>query len=983
MQQETCAECGTPLESQDDKRRGGREQRYCSDRCRQAAYRREKAAQRKEEKRQSGAQTHWFDKKIALEVLRYRFQLGKEIIRIATGFFTVRGYNLLRAAAHDKRMYILVGLDDPGEKRVRKALIQEIMLDLRTGVDIDRRSAVLELVEKLKGGNFQIVDARAMQHHAKLYIVDMAVAMIGSANMTGRGLMEAIEAGNVIEDPAKVADLVQKYNEYFYHPGCINISQELIEALLKWLQMARPWEVYLKTLDAMKSLAETSLQRTSYQQPVGYQNVVIARALRQIEETRGAMVVASTGLGKTVIGTDIALRLHEHGEILNVMVIGPKAVKKEWRKRLASAGLPCDYFIHQVLDASPEQHWEAVDELEERLASIDDQWLIIIDESHELRNRYRKDISDRQMEERRAFQRLVPVIQRSQCKVLLLTGTPYSTDVENINNQLYLLPHTASLQVLPTLEGYFDPKPWRIDKLQKLKDSPVGSVITTPHVAKYYGSVEGDSISIDFHGERRYIPHVQLYRVDVVPILEREIVQALDNGYFAVDAPPWTWKVRTSIERTLRVAWGSSPWALHEVIANVLGVGRETYNVSYVRSPEEQQKALEPILDQLRNLTVAEDAKLRWLCTELDQLCGNGGKVIVFSEQLATVVYLEQALATLVPSLKVACTVKQSDRQSQKKTKTGRPQHKSDRDISRLLADFDPSTTPLIEDQKYNVLLTTDAFGVGVNLQTAQTVINYDLAWTPIEPTQRAGRVLRLFPSPRTVKLYTLIPKQSGDVQYRRISQGLFRRSAKLIQRHEDSTSILDLPTIATEIQQVIHMANLAAGISVFNLGEIQIDQVEKLEVSKSFNHAAVLEPFKKVAQAIPDDIISAMEYDGNKPLMYVLLWHNGKHYWPLYDINRQRLMPTHKDISVILDHIACQEGTPTAIIDADLVERWSDACIQAWCHLQKVAPDQVIRICAMYLQPKREMGTFRRWLDPEEEEKPLTTSHTSKSRRA
>ncbi len=972
MQQETCAECGRPLESQDDKRKGGRERRYCSDRCRQAAYRREKAARREEVKRQPGAQTHWFDKKIALEVLRYRFQLGKEIIRIATGFFTVRGYNLLRASARDKRMYILVGLDDPGEKRVRKALIQEIMLDLRTGVDIDRRSAVLELVEKLKGGNFQIVDARAMQHHAKLYIIDVAVAIIGSANMTGRGLMEAIEAGNLIEEPAKVADLVEKYNEYFYHPNCVNISQELIEALLKWLQMARPWEVYLKTLDAMKSLAETSLQRTSYQRPVGYQNVVIARALRQIEETRGAMVVASTGLGKTIIGTDIALRLHEHGEILNVMVIGPKVVEKEWRKRLISAGLPCDYFIHQALDASPKQHWEAVDELQERLAIMDDQWLIIIDESHELRNRFRKDISDRRVEERRAFQRLVPVIQRSQCKVLLLTGTPYSTDVENINNQLYLLPHTAPLQqVQPTPEGYLDPKPWRIRSLQELKDSPVGSVITTPHVAKYYGNVEGDDISIDFHGERRYIPHVQLYRVDVIPILEREIVQALDNGYFAVDAPRWKWKVRTSIERTLRVAWGSSPWALREVIANVLGIGRETYNVTYVCSLEERQKALEPILDQLRNLTYAEDAKLCWLCAELKQLCRSGGKVIVFSEQLATVAYLEQALATLVPSLKVACTVKRSDQQSQKKMQNGRLQHKSDRDIFQLLASFDPSTAPLIEDQKYDALLTTDAFGVGVNLQTAQTVINYDLAWTPIEPTQRAGRVLRLFPSPRTVRLYTLIPKQSEGLQYKHKSQGLFRRSEKLFQRHEDSTSILDLPIIATQNQQNIHMATLAPGISVFSLGEIQIEQVEKLEVSSSFNHAAVLEPYKKVAQAIPDDIVSAMEYDGTRPLMYVLLWHNGKHYWPLYDINRQRLMPRHIDISVVLDHIASREDTPTAIIDADFVERWSDACIQAWCRLQKVAPDEVIRICAMYLHPRGEASTFTGWFDSQQEKEP------------
>src|SRR5438105_10614689 len=122
---------------------------------------------------------------------------------------------------------------------------------------------------------------------------------------------------------------------------------------------------------------------------------------------------------------------------------------------------------------------------------MDNERLITIDESNELRNRYRKDISDRQMEDRRAFQRLVPVVQRSQCKVLLLTGTPYSTDVENINNQLYLLPHTVPLQVLPTLEGYIDPKPWTIRRLQELRDSPVGSVITTPHVAKYYGSVEG------------------------------------------------------------------------------------------------------------------------------------------------------------------------------------------------------------------------------------------------------------------------------------------------------------------------------------------------------------------------------------------------------------------------------------------------------------------------------------------------------------
>ncbi len=46
------------------------------------------------------------------------------------------------------------------------------MLDLRTCVDIDRRSAILELMKRPKGGNFQIVDFRAKQHHAKFYIVE-------------------------------------------------------------------------------------------------------------------------------------------------------------------------------------------------------------------------------------------------------------------------------------------------------------------------------------------------------------------------------------------------------------------------------------------------------------------------------------------------------------------------------------------------------------------------------------------------------------------------------------------------------------------------------------------------------------------------------------------------------------------------------------------------------------------------------------------
>jgi len=126
----------------------------------------------------------WFDKGLALKILLFYLRQGRETVRIATGFFTIRGYNLIRRATRDKKMFILVGIEEPGEKRVIKALVQEIMLNLRTGLGGDRRQAVEELVRKMERGDFQIVDARATDHHAKLYIIDVEVALVASANVS-------------------------------------------------------------------------------------------------------------------------------------------------------------------------------------------------------------------------------------------------------------------------------------------------------------------------------------------------------------------------------------------------------------------------------------------------------------------------------------------------------------------------------------------------------------------------------------------------------------------------------------------------------------------------------------------------------------------------------------------------------------------------------------------------------------------------------
>ena len=409
----------------------------------------------------------WFDRGEALRVIRHHFQNGSKLIRIATGFFTVRGYNLIRGSARGKQMYILVGVDDPGKDRVRKALVEEIMRDLRTGLDIDRRQAVQELVEKLEGGEFRIIDARAKDHHAKLFLVDDAIALVASSNVSQRGMIDAIEAGTVVDNPESVQIFLHQFDVHFFSPDCIDITQELIEQLRRWLGLASPWEIYLKTLLAIKSLDEIEVQRPSYRKPVGYQTDVIARILRQMDDFDGAILIASTGLGKTVIAADVTLRLKQSGSIDNVLVIGPDPVRKEWNDHLRPTGVWLDYYNHLALNAGKLDHNRHAEELVKTLETVlDDRWLVIIDESHNLRNRYHKELQDGKInhKEHTAFIRFRQAVLKSHCKVLLLTATPFAKEIENVNNQLFLLPHVGPNRTL-LQDEIDDARAWYIHEL--------------------------------------------------------------------------------------------------------------------------------------------------------------------------------------------------------------------------------------------------------------------------------------------------------------------------------------------------------------------------------------------------------------------------------------------------------------------------------------------------------------------------------------
>lgn len=899
----------------------------------------------------------WFEKNKALEYISRYFQAGKKEIRIASGFFTIRGWGLLRRYTKSKRVYLLVGLDDPGEERARKALINEILCALRTGLDRERRIAVLDLVQKMQAGSLHLVDARATEHHAKLYIVDHKVAIIASSNLTGRGLMEQIEAGNVITKPREVVALATEFDEYFAQAK--DITQELLEALLQWLNFAKPWDIYLKTMLALEDIKPT---KGNYKkQPVSYQVDMIAQTLRQIRDFEGSMLVASTGLGKTVVAVHVALHLRDDDQIDNVMVIGPKAVRNIWKREMRDAGIPCEYFIRQAMDQESSKQDGSLELFDEIKQNIHEQrWLLIIDESHYFRNRFKQDLFNmkKQPTERRAFLRLKELCQKSNLKVLLLTGSPYAKDIDNINSQLFLLPHTAESRALFS-EYVDDARSWHINETDEFIQMPVASQLTTPHVAKYYGQLEGKETYITFGSDKKYIPKVILHSIDFPLPLETELTTAIINGYFDLKSRKPMFK--ELIRRVVRVAWASSPLAIRGVLESVIDTpsgknGYELGKLEFAFTRQERQKILTPIIEKLLGYDFETDIKLRALCVILQGLQQRSKKAIVFCERRATVVYLVQALTELMPSLHIVATIEQDETKD-------KYQMKETKEIEKIIKQFAPVANDVEDnyEENYDVFISTDAHGVGVNMQDASVVVNYDIDWTPIGPVQRAGRVLRFWRCPRTVEVYTFVPNLTQETNLKYDLLNIRRRWENLIARHGESRKLIDLPVLTAANTQEINMLDIASQVTIKS-GQLDLDALADLDISPYYQHTANLQLNRDYAKTIPSDIISAKITQESSPFIYVLLNHNDKYHGLVYNPKTQQLR--EPSIVKLLDLIACTENTEIAVVEYDRVEELSDACIKAWCNKQSVLPEEVERVCALYLKPVHESDNVGDWLN-------------------
>lgn len=177
---------------------------------------------------------------------------------------------------------------------------------------------------------------------------------------------------------------------------------------------------------------------------------------------------------------------------------------------------------------------------------------------------------------------------------------------------------------------------------------------------------------------------------------------------------------------------------------------------------------LEVFRGRVRAVHASADPKITALVDELaaiakdaaaegigEQDTRNKRKVLVFTYFADTASYLDRGLRNAI-----AADPRLASYRNRMATVYG--PDKANR--SEIIIGFAPQTAGTgVEDDTYDLIVTTDVLAEGVNLQQARHIINYDLPWNPMRLVQRHGRIDRIGSPHNEIYMRAFFPDKDLD----------------------------------------------------------------------------------------------------------------------------------------------------------------------------------------------------------------------------
>ncbi|MBQ7265217.1 MAG: helicase [Firmicutes bacterium] len=666
-------------------------------------------------------------------------------------------------------------------------------------------------IEWLKSGKLEMRLYTEAPIHAKVYIMrkdpdkvpDMYGSVItGSSNFSEAGLLNNLEFNVELKDAPDVQFALDKFEKLWTKGEDIRDTYINVVQNRTWMRDdITPYHLYLKTVyEFFKEEINADKENFQTLLPDGYmklqyQTDAVTQARQKLDAYGGVFISDVVGLGKTYI---CAMLANSFNRNTYKLFICPPVLVEYWRSVLQE-------FDVARFDV------ESLGKLDKIIQKGTDKYgYVFIDEAHRFRNSGTESFT------------MLHEICRGK-KVILISATPINNYTSDIENQIYLFQSKQSNIIgnAGNLEGFFRNLNSRLSKHKKgtkeyskilrensevIRDKLLREIMirrTRSEIEQYYaedlknqglsfpkaGSPEKIIYSFDEETnaafvetmatikEFRYTRYTPLlYLKDTKKysklltaqrnmggFMKGILVKRLESSFYAFRMT--LSRFIESYEKFITMVENGKVYISKKVdVYDLLDDGNIDKLMFFIEQQDVMEfdtKEFDPkFLKNLRqDLSVLKYLYDLWNGIEVDpkldefkkNLLQNrimrGKKIVLFTESKETAEYLYDNLKEIYGE----SIVFYSGQSSQ-----------------ALKAEIEDSFNPKNIDKnndKYDLLITTDVLAEGINLHRSNVLINYDLPWNPTRIMQRVGRINRVGTEFDRIYVFNFFPTAQSESQ--------------------------------------------------------------------------------------------------------------------------------------------------------------------------------------------------------------------------